>query len=380
MLSVLKDQIIQDFQREVYCLFGLPVDNLTLESAKTLLREKVSHKNSVVLSTINVNWVVQALTDPEFRAAILNSDIIVLDGKPLLWLAKCMGYPMKETVPGSTLIQELHEEETEKPLSLFLFGGEEGAAELAMNQINQNQGGLRAVGSLNPGFGTVEEMSTDAIISTINKAEPDILLIALGAKKGTQWIEHNRSRLNAKVISHLGATINFLAGTVKRAPLFIRNIGLEWLWRIVQEPKLFSRYAVDGLVMLRLVVTHFTVWLHFFFLQRKFRRALLDEKIDRQEYTEKVILSFGRNIQLTNNSQIRQVFNDCACSKVNIVLDFQNTEFIDGAFMGLLFLFKRYLQNNSSSKLSFINVNDRLKKLFDLFCVQKSRKLFKITP
>lgn len=186
--------ITQDFHRDVYCLLGLPVDNLSMESAKALLYDKAGQKGNVVLSTINVNWVVQSFANTSFRAAILNSDIITLDGRPLLWLAKLLGYPMSEVVSGSTLIQELHRDKTaKKPLTIFLFGGEEGAAGQALERINRNQGGLRAVGALNPGFGTVEQMSSDAIINTINETHPDILLVALGAKK-----RHSMDRVQPK--------------------------------------------------------------------------------------------------------------------------------------------------------------------------------------
>ena len=374
-----KDRLFQDFQEDVFGLFGLPVNNLTLESTKVLLREQASRNNSLVLSTININWFVQSLADPQFRAVILNSDIVVFDGKPLCWLAKCMGCPIQNTVPGSTLIQELNQEKTEKPLSLFLFGGEEGAAVVAMNLVNKNQGGLKAVGALNPGFGSVEEMSTEKIIATITKTEPDILLVALGAKKGCLWIERNRHRLNAKVISHLGATINFLAGTIKRAPSFMRAMGLEWLWRIGQEPKLFTRYTLDGLVMLRLLTSYSVSFFRFLYWQKKYRRKQPNEKFDHQEYSEKVILSFGKNIQLTKNSPIRPVLDACIQSKKNIFLDFQKTEFIDSAFMGLLFLLEKYVKINHQ-KLTLLNVNSRLKKLFDLFCVQDSGRIFTIDP
>jgi N-acetylglucosaminyldiphosphoundecaprenol N-acetyl-beta-D-mannosaminyltransferase len=245
---------IANDSRARYLLFGLPVDNLDMAETKALMRKIVKDGKQVVLSTINVNWVVTATRDCDFRVAILDSDIVVLDGKPLLWLSKLRGYPMREVVPGSTLIQELHQDKTEaSPLTIFLFGGENGVARKAMERINSNRGGLKAVGALNPGFGTIAQISTPAIIETINQTRPDILLVALGAKKGTQWIAHNRHRLNAKIISHLGATINFMAGTVERAPRLMRKLGLEWLWRICQEPKLFTRYAGDGLVLLRLV-------------------------------------------------------------------------------------------------------------------------------
>ena len=128
----------RDLSRNVWHLFGLPVDNLTMEAAKALIRERANHKTSLVLSTINVNWVVQSPTDPSFRQAIINSDIVTIDGKPLLWYVKLLGYPMLETVPGSCLIQELiYEKGCTCPLTIFYFGGEDGIAEKAMQKNKQ---------------------------------------------------------------------------------------------------------------------------------------------------------------------------------------------------------------------------------------------------
>jgi N-acetylglucosaminyldiphosphoundecaprenol N-acetyl-beta-D-mannosaminyltransferase len=206
------------------------------------------------LSTVNINWVAESFRDRDFKKAICNSDIVTLDGMPLLWLAKAKRFPFVETVAGSTLMQEILEEKSEKPLTVFLFGGETGVADLAMQRINEKNGGMTAVGALDPGFGSVEGMSSDDIIQRINTTSPDILLVALGAKKGMKWIEMNRERLNVGVVSHLGATINFLAGTVKRAPIIMQNLGLEWVWRIFQEPKLFKRYFSDGLYVLNLLI------------------------------------------------------------------------------------------------------------------------------
>lgn len=358
------DRIARDFQRDVHCLFGLPVDNLTLASTKALLRERATQEGNTVLATINVNWVAQSFSDPGFRSAILNSDLVVLDGKPLLWLAKLLGYPMSELVPGSTLIQELLEERTEKPLTIFLFGGDGNAAGLAMERINQRQGGLQAVGALNPGFGTVEDMSTSAIINTINAVKPDILLVALGAKKGTRWIEHNRNQLNAKIISHLGATINFLAGTVTRAPRFIQHAGLEWVWRIGQEPKLFSRYAADGLLLLRFLLTRLLLWMRYLSLRTKFWQTQPDVDVSFQEHPNELLFSFGKNLRLTVNSRFRQVMGKCVFSEKKLIFDFQKTEFADGGFLGLLLLVLKQ-REKVGYPIELINCN-KLTPIFQL--------------
>ena len=364
----------QDFQRDVYCLFGLPVDNLSMEGTKALLREKANQEGSVVLSTINVNWIVQSFASPSFRAAILNSDVVTIDGKPLLWLARLFGCPMTEVVPGSTLIHKFHQDRgSAKPLSIFLFGGEDGVAEQARERINSDPGGLKAVGALNPGFGTIEQMSSDGIINAINNALPDILLVALGAKKGTQWIEHNRQRLNAKIISHLGATINFLAGTVQRAPKLVRKFGMEWVWRILQEPKLFIRYAFDGLVLVRLVATPFFSWLCFMYLNKKFGYEESNPILHLQVQENEIILTIGRNARISKDSTVKEQFCECATFKKDITIDFQKTEFVDGAFMGLLFILMKH-QRRSGKKLVFINVHGRLAELLRLFYVEEELK------
>src|SRR5207244_10946213 len=104
-------------------------------------------------------------------------------------------------------------------------------------------------GVLDPGFGSVEEMSRDHIIDKVNAGAADFLAVSLGAKKGQLWLHRNHQRLTIPVRAHLGVTVNFQAGTVKRAPLRLRAWGLEWLWRIKEEPHLWRRYAHDGRVL-----------------------------------------------------------------------------------------------------------------------------------
>jgi len=366
------NSIEEDFQRDVYCLFGLPIDNLSMAEARALIRQKAKQGGASVLSTVNVNWMALSLANPEFRAAILNSDIVTLDGNPLLWLSKLFGFPMKELVSGSTLMQEFHRDKTaERPLTIFLFGGEEGAARRAMDNINRDPGGLRAVGALNPGFGTVEEMSSDHVIAAINKTEPDIVLVALGAEKGMRWIEHNRHRLNAGIISHLGATINFLAGTVQRAPYLFRKCGMEWIWRIFQEPKLFSRYLLDGLAMLRMLAIRLPLLRQYLSLQKLFSREQADANVGRKENDREITLSFGHNLRTTIDSPFRALFSACAGSGKCLTLNFKKIEFLNSAFIGLLLILMKH-QQRTDSKLKFSNMHSRLTRILKLFLIEKN--------
>ena len=105
---------------------------------------------------------------------------------------------------------------------------------------------MRGAGWHFPGFGVAAGMSDPAVAARINATAPDFVVVALGAAKGQHWIEDAGAVLNAPVISHLGAVVNFVAGSVRRAPVWVQNLGLEWLWRIFEEPALWRRYAHDG--------------------------------------------------------------------------------------------------------------------------------------
>lgn len=370
--------IIKDFKRDAWCLIGLPVDNLTMESAKRLIREKVKDGGTHILSTVNVNWVVESLRDPSFRAAIIKSDTVTIDGRPLLWLAKLLGYPMKEVVAGSSLIEELLNDEcrSEPPLTLYLFGGEDGVAKRAMERVNQIGGGLRAVGFCSPGFGSVEEMSSKKILADINAAKPDILLVALGAKKGTQWIERNRNILDAKIICHLGATINFLAGTVARSPEILQKIGMEWIWRIFQEPRLFKRYFYDGLGLLSIILSHFWLWVKYLYWKRQESVDLNVNSIRVEENLDDIRLVLGRSILKNDCEFFREIFSNCVTKKKDLKIDFKSTQFVDGHFLGWLLILAKYQEINRK-QLELGNLSDSINTLFYLFQFSESLQCLK---
>ncbi len=120
--------------------------------------------------------------------------------------------------------------------------------------MGREKTGLECVGHCYPGFGSVEEMSSYSVINTINQAPGFHHRLSRG-KEGASWIQLNKDKLRSPVISHLGAVVNFVAGTVKRAPVLVQKFGLEWLWRIKEEPALWRRYLFDGLLLAKLIIT-----------------------------------------------------------------------------------------------------------------------------
>lgn len=244
-----------DFERRVYCVLGLPVDAVDRGDALSAIRDAVRSRRPLYLSTPNLNFLIGSRTDVAFRDTVLHSDLVIADGMPLLWIARLLRIPIRERVAGSDVFEALQHDEA-GPLSAYFFGGPPGVAQQACEAVNRRGGAMRCVGWASPGFGGIEDISRPEDLEPIVAARPDFIVVALGGKKGQAWIEHNRRVLRAPVIAHLGAVINFVAGTVVRAPLIFQKTGLEWLWRIKEEPALWKRYLHDGVGFLRLVFGH----------------------------------------------------------------------------------------------------------------------------
>ncbi len=238
-----------DLGRDAYALFGLVFDAITMDGAVRHLWHCARTGRRCFLSTPNLNFAMGALSDAQFRGSVNRSDLSVADGMPVVWVAKWLGLPIRERVAGSDLFERLRRGrlgEDEKPMGVYFFGSMDGVAERASQVLNAEQGPVRCVGFESPGFASVEAMSSEPTLQRINASGAQFVMVAVGAKKGQVWIERNLARLNAPIVSYFGAVINFVAGEVARSPRLLRRLGLEWLWRIVQEPSLWRRYAGDG--------------------------------------------------------------------------------------------------------------------------------------
>ncbi len=226
-------------------LLGLVFDPVTLADAVSIVQSAALNRTRLVFATPNVNFSAGAAQDPEFRKQVLECRLSLVDGMPLVWIGRLLGLEIPERVAGSSLFEALQHSRHERPLRVFFFGGDPGVAQSASEALSGP--GVKAAGYLDPGRGSIEDMSSDSIISEINAANADFLCVALGAVKGHHWIARNADRLNVPVISHLGAVVNFVARRISRAPMWMQRCGLEWAWRILREPKLVRRYAQDSL-------------------------------------------------------------------------------------------------------------------------------------
>ena len=252
-----------DLGRDVHALLGLVFDRIDLAGAAAHIKHCVATQRRCFLSTPNVNFVAAATSERAFRHSVMRSDLSVADGLPIVLAARWMGIGLPGRVAGADLferVQAAGRSARRPPIKLFLFGGPPGVGAHAAAQLNKQAQGFECVGHDEGGFGDVEAMSSDETIARINASGAEFVLVALGAKKGQAWIERNRARLRAPVISHLGAVINFAAQNIERAPAWMQRMGLEWMWRIVQEPQLWRRYWSDGGLLVGTVLTRLLPW------------------------------------------------------------------------------------------------------------------------
>jgi N-acetylglucosaminyldiphosphoundecaprenol N-acetyl-beta-D-mannosaminyltransferase len=356
-----------DLSREVYCVLGMPIDAIGMPAVLRRIEAAVAGAAPFVISTPNLNFLVNSQLDPDFRESLLLSDLCPVDGMPIVWLAWLSGVPIKARVAGSDIFDALKvKHSSRRPLRVFLFGGSEGIAAAACSALNSDPGGLHCVGSFFPGFGTLDEMSRDDMIDKINSSHADFLVASLSAKKGQLWLQRNHHRLRIPIRAHLGAAISFQAGTVKRAPPIMRKYGLEWLWRIKEEPYLWKRYWNDGSVLLRLLLTSVlplvvaSRW-HQFRYERK-GQGLLIKRAQSHDY---VTLSLYGVATARQVDKAIPCFRDAAAEKKQVVIDFSETHAIDARFVGLLLMLRKQLKAQETS-LKFIGVSSRLEKMFRL--------------
>jgi N-acetylglucosaminyldiphosphoundecaprenol N-acetyl-beta-D-mannosaminyltransferase len=221
---------------------------------------------------------------------------------------------------------------------VFFFGGRDGAAERAHERINAERGGVASVGWLNPGFGDVEAMSRPETLDTINVAKPDFVVVSLGAAKGQDWIDRNQKRLAAPVVAHLGAVVDFTAGSIRRAPKWMSALGLEWLFRIAAEPALWRRYTGDFAHLLHILATRLPA-------QMTAQTpgggpASVKTAFDPRGR----VLILDGDLNASNLAVIRDAFRDAVAARTDVVLDLSGTSRVDRAFLGLVLVLEKLLR------------------------------------
>jgi N-acetylglucosaminyldiphosphoundecaprenol N-acetyl-beta-D-mannosaminyltransferase len=354
-----------ELSRQVFGIFGIPIDAMGLLPSLRTLEAAVEKQETLLLSTPNVNFLVSSQVERRFRESLLLSDLCLADGMPIVWIARLLRVPVKDRVSGADLFDALKfADRSGRRFGIFLFGGADNVAVRVGKALDAQSRGLKCVGTLNPGFGTVEEMSSEQIIDAINASGADILAVFLSANKAQTWLLQNHDRLRIPVRGQFGATINFEAGTINRAPRFLRSAGLEWLWRIKEEPYLWRRYWTDGKGLLHLLLTcalPLTVdWLWTRLRSVRTGRGL---RIKLREEGCSVVVSLSGHAIAVHIDEAISAFRESLNREKAIDVDVSSTKMLDPRFFGLLLMVRKQL-GRRGHRLRFIEVSPAIIRVF----------------
>jgi N-acetylglucosaminyldiphosphoundecaprenol N-acetyl-beta-D-mannosaminyltransferase len=224
-------------------VLGIPFKDVSFNDVVEWVNQRVRSRCPGYIATANMDFIMQAWRDPEQQRILLEADLVVADGIPIVWLSRLMGFGLKERVTGSDLVPMFAELCAREGFSLYGLGGAPGVAEKAMECLSQRYPGLRVAGCYSPPKADVLSMNNAEILSKLDAANPDILLVAFGAPKQEKWVNMHIREWKVPVSIGIGGSLDFLAGAQKRAPRIIQKCALEWLWRMMSDPpRLFKRY------------------------------------------------------------------------------------------------------------------------------------------
>jgi len=234
---------------------GVRIDSVDLQSAVDLIAAAVTDRSPMQIATVNLDFLVRAQRSAELRSVLNGSELNVADGMPLVWLSRLAGHPLPGRTAGSDLVPLALDRLAAMGARVFLFGGDRAVALEAGQRLVEAYPGLVIAGHCEPPVAAIERMPNRSIISLIQAAKADVLLVALGNPKQELWIARHREALGVSVAIGVGCTLDLLAGKSRRAPRWMQTTGLEWLFRLAQEPRrLFPRYVMDSLWLARFAV------------------------------------------------------------------------------------------------------------------------------
>ena len=237
-----------DPPRRRFPVLGVPVDLIQIPGVVAQIEKWICERDGCrSIAVTGIHGVTEAQHDPAYKMILSIADLVVPDGMPLVWLARLNGHKLKRRVYGPELMLAFLESTKEKGYRHFLYGGAPGVPERLAEVLRERFPGTVIAGIYSPPFRDLTPEEDAQIVSRINDANPDIVWVGLGAPKQERWMHRHRDLLRAAVTIGVGAAFNINARITKQAPRWMREHGLEWLFRLLQEPRrLWRRYLVQG--------------------------------------------------------------------------------------------------------------------------------------
>lgn len=231
-------------------ILGVHVDKVTKEEALDKFKTIVAAEGCQMIITPNSEIVMSASKDAQLKTIINDAEMVIPDGIGLVYASRIMGQPLKERVTGIDFLESALSYLNGKRGSIFLLGSKPGVAPKAAEKMKEKYPGLHIAGTYHGYFNESDEKE---IVKNINDAGPDLLCVALGSPKQEKLVKKYQNQLNVKAAIGIGGSLDVWAGELKRAPKFYQDYGLEWLYRLIQEPRRYKRMAALPLFILRVL-------------------------------------------------------------------------------------------------------------------------------
>lgn len=235
-------------------VLGIPIDVVSQQGVVAKVIDWATEGRSKYICICNVHSVVTAQNDSEFSRILKSSDMNTADGVPLVWTLRSKGYPRQDRVAGPDLIDPLCEAAARNNISMFLYGSTPEVLDEFQKTLYKNHPNLEIAGAMSPPFRELSEKEKDEIVSCINNSGARVVWVGLGCPKQERWMWEHRGRIQAVMIG-VGAAFDYQVGRISRAPVWMRRAGLEWAFRLMQEPRrLFQRYLKTNTLFIKLTL------------------------------------------------------------------------------------------------------------------------------
>lgn len=318
-------------------ILGASFDPVTLNEAAERIESMVASRQPHQVATANVDFLVQALHDIELRRILLEAQMVLCDGTPVVWASRLLGNRLPERVAGADLVPRLIEIAVRKNYRLFFLGGTAEATRQAVANLRAQFPTLDIGGHYSPPFRDLLLMDHEEIVRRIRAARPDILFVSFGCPKAEKWIAMHYRSLGVPVAMGIGATIDFLANKMKRAPQWMQRSGTEWVFRLLQEPRrLAQRYATDLCWFAPAILRQ---WWHTQFCLRPAKSTppsaitLIEPTWERVQVPERLDIGVVRR-----DAEVWARIGDRHC-----LVDMPNVRFLDSTGVGLLIQLRKRL-------------------------------------
>ena len=238
--------------RDTITILGVPIDNITINQAGEISEEliKKSNKSCKIVVAPNVEFIMIAQKDKEFADILKQASLATPDSIGVIIGARLQKKNFKQRIPGQSYFREIIKLSNEKGYSIYLLGGEVGTPEQVKDNLKKIYPNVNIVGTHHGFFDEKEEKQ---IVDEINMLKPNVLFVALGAPKQEKWIKTHQHELKVDIAAGQGGTFDYETGKIKRAPIWIQKIGMEWLYRLFKEPKRIKRQIVLPIYLLKIL-------------------------------------------------------------------------------------------------------------------------------